>query len=184
MLPLPKAANDLISMPLQRVATVGSVYVMQLTGLRAIADGNVINLPDNPEGARTLEVAVACNGLSMLMTLAATVIATIILIPLANWKRVVILLSAIPIALISNIIRIVATGWCYSLFKTGDAKAFAHDFSGWLMMPLALILVWLEVRILSWLAGPREESQSPELVLAVIPGAGGAKTKKTPANEI
>ena len=47
------------------------------------------------------------------MTLAATVTATIMLIPLANWKRIVVLASAIPIALLSNIIRIVATGWCY-----------------------------------------------------------------------
>ena len=118
-----------------------------------MAEGNVIHLPDAPPDSRTLEVAVACNGLSMLMTLAATVTATIILIPLPTWKRVVVLASAIPIALLSNIIRIVATGWCYNLIAGEGAKKFAHDWSGWLMMPLALILVGLELWILSWLAG-------------------------------
>ena len=85
----------MVSLPLQRIATLGSVFMMQLTGLRAMADGNVIHLPDAPSDSRTLEVAVACNGLSMLMTLAATVTATIILIPLPTWKRIVVLASAV-----------------------------------------------------------------------------------------
>ena len=115
MLPLPPFVNNMLSLPLQRIATLGSVFVMQLTGLLALHEGNVIYLPDAPSAARTLEVAQACNGLSMLMTLAATVTATIFLFPLSNWKRIVVLASALPIALLSNIIRIVATGWCYYL---------------------------------------------------------------------
>ena len=87
-------------------------------------------LRDHSYGLKTLEVALACNGLSMLMTLAATVTATVILIPLPNWKRIVVLASAIPIALVSNIIRIVATGWCYYLIEGERAKKLAHDWSG------------------------------------------------------
>jgi exosortase len=187
MLPLPRIANNLISLPLQHVATLGSVFVMQLTGLRASHEGNVIHLPDNPINARTLEVALACNGLSMLMTLAATVTATIMLIPLANWKRIVVLLSAIPIALISNIIRIAATGWCYSIIRSGHAKEIAHDYSGYLMMPLSLILVGLEILILSWLAGPGQQpgSNQDQMVFAVIPQAvGGKSNTKTMANDL
>jgi exosortase len=185
MLPLPRAANNLISLPLQSIATLGSVFVMQLTGLRAYQEGNVINLPDNPMGARTLEVALACNGLSMLMTLAATVTATIMLIPLANWKRAVIFLSAVPIALISNVIRIVATGWCYSIVRSDHAKELAHDYSGYLMMPLALMLVGLEVLVLSWLAGSEKGQDSDHLVLAVIPqGEGGKLMPKTLPNDL
>ncbi|MFO0887975.1 MAG: exosortase/archaeosortase family protein [Isosphaeraceae bacterium] len=175
MLPLPRAANNLISLPLQTIATLGSVFAMQLTGLRTYNEGNVITLPDNPVDARTLEVALACNGLSMLMTLAATVTATIMLIPMANWKRIIIFLSAVPIALLSNIIRIVATGWCYSIVRSEHAKQLAHDYSGYLMMPLALVLVGLEVLILSWLAGPEKNPESDRIVLAVIPQAGGGK---------
>jgi exosortase len=185
MLPLPRAANTLISLPLQHLATLGSVYVMQLTGLWARYEGNVILLPDNPPGATRLEVALACNGLSMLMTLAATVTATIMLVPLANWKRVVILLSAVPIALISNIVRIVATGWCYRIVQGEHAKQMAHDYSGYLMMPLALVLVGLEILVLSWLAGPQRESDSGQIVLAVIPQASSGKPKpKTPDNDL
>ena len=179
MLPLPPLINEMVSLPLQRIATLGSVFMMQLTGLRVMAEGNVIYLPDAPPDSRTLEVALACNGLSMLMTLAATVTATIILIPLPTWKRVVVLASAIPIALLSNIIRIVATGWCYNLIAGEGAKKFAHDWSGWLMMPLALILVGLEVWVLSWLAG--DGGSTPQTVdrpvLAMFPQTSSDRIK-------
>ena len=80
------------------------------------------------------------------MTLAAMVTVTIMLIPLTNWKRIVVLASAIPIALVSNIVRIVGTGWCYYLIDGERAKELAHDWTGiLLMMPLALILVGLEL---------------------------------------
>src|SRR5208337_4776743 len=159
MLPLPQSANNMIALPLQRIATLGSVFVMQLTGLWAIAEGNVITLRDHSFGLKTLEVAQACNGLSMLMTLAATVTATIMLIPLTNWKRIVVMASAIPIALVSNIVRIVGTGWCYYLIDGERAKKLAHDWTGiLLMMPLALILVGLELLVLSWLADDGQSS--------------------------
>ena len=187
MFPLPPSINGMIALPLQRIATLGSVFTMQFTGLRAIAEGNVISLPDAPEGSRTLEVAQACNGLSMLMTLAATVTATIILIPLPTWKRVTVLASAIPIALLSNIIRILATGWCYSLTASEGTKKFAHDWSGFLMMPLALILVGLEVWILSWLAddGGSTPHADDRPVLAMFPSGEQTKIKpKTSSDDL
>ena len=172
MLPLPQQANILISLPLQLIATVGSVFTMQLTGLWASAEGNVIILRETPFGPRTMNVAEACNGLSMLMTLAATVVATIMLLPMANWKRILVLASAIPIALVSNIVRIVVTGWCYYLFEGEVAKQRAHDWTGIiLMMPLALLLVVLELVILSWLAGDNEpeDQESSRPILAMFP---------------
>jgi hypothetical protein len=61
----------------------------------------------------------------------------------------------------------------------------AHDYSGYLMMPLALVLVGLEILILSWLAGPQRERDSGQIVLAVIPQAGSGKPKpKTPDNDL
>ena len=136
MLPLPPSINSLVSLPLQRIATKGSCFVLQLTGLWVVPDGNVITL-STPHGSQQLEVAMACNGLSMLMTLAATVTATVILVPMPAWKRIVVLLSALPIALLSNVARIVATGWCYYYMEGAHAKEVAHDWSGYLMMPLA-----------------------------------------------
>jgi exosortase len=152
LLPLPQSINGVLSQPLQRVATVGSCILLKLTGLWVVPEGNVILV-----GADSLEVAAACNGLSMLMCLAATVTAMTLLIAMAPWKRVVLLASIIPVALISNILRITATAWCYHLFGSAVGGHFAHDAAGWLMMPVALVLVGVELSLLSWLVVRVEE---------------------------
>ena len=115
------------------------------------------------------------------MTVAATVTATVILIPLANWKRLIILASAIPIALLSNIIRIVATGWCYYYIEGERAKQFAHDWSGYLMMPLALVLVGIELLIISWLAADSDEDDQADVrpIDPILARLGGDKAKAT-----
>jgi exosortase len=161
MFPLPRSINNSISLPLQEIATAGSCFLLQLSQIWVVQQGNTIHLTTKTQEMERLEVAAACNGLSMLMTLAATVTATIIVIPLPTWKRITILASAVPIALISNILRIVATGWCYYYIPGPTAKNWAHDISGWLMMPLALALIALELRILSWLV-PKESSSENE----------------------
>lgn len=173
MLPLPQTINNLVALPLQRIATTGSCFLLQLSRIWAIQDGNVISI-STPHGRDTLDVAFACSGLRMLMMLAATVTATIILIPLPNWKRIVLLVSAVPIAIISNMVRIVATGWCYYLVAGERGRQLAHDWAGYLMMILALILVGLELRILSWLVPEENERSdgSPQSILPIFTEGG------------
>lgn len=164
LLPLPPSVNNLISMPMQRLATIGSSFLLQLSGLWVISEGNIINIKTGKVFEK-LEVATVCNGLSMLMSLAAVVIATISLIPLPLWKRLALLASVLPIALFSNVVRIVTTGWCYYLFGGEHSRKLAHDWAGFLMMPLALLLVFLEMSLLSWLADENAESEDDRLVL-------------------
>ena len=170
MLPLPKSVNELISLPLQRIAATGSDFLLQFSGFWVIQQGNVLHL-NTRFGMRPLDVALACNGLRMLMTLATTVTATVLLIPLPTWKRIVLLAGAVPIALVSNIVRIVATGWCYYYIEGHRATEWAHDISGWLMMPLALVLVMLELMTLSWLIPEKDEDEE-----VIIPLLNSGKT--------
>ena len=104
--------------------------MLQLTGMWVIQEGNVINL-STAHGMEKLDVALACNGLRMLMTMAATVIAAVIVIPLPSWKRIVLVLSVVPVALVSNMARIVGTGWSYYLFEGVAARHSAHDWAGY-----------------------------------------------------
>ena len=166
MLPLPPRINNVLALPLQSFAASSSYFLLQLTGIWVIQEGNVINL-NTSHGVERLDVALACNGLRMLMTMAATVVATVILLPLPNWKRIALLLSIVPIALVSNMARIVATGWSYYLLEGETAKHWAHDWAGLLMMPLALALVGLELGILSWLVPKESEDDKPIPVLNV-----------------
>ena len=153
LFPLPPQINSALSQPLQSLATTCSCGLLKLTGLWVMPEGNVIQV-----GNERLEVAAACNGLSMLMSLAATVAATASLVPMSNWKRVILLPSIIPIALASNVLRITATAWCYHRFGAEVGSKYAHDAAGWLMMPTAMLLVGLELAIMSWLVVESESS--------------------------
>ncbi len=158
MLPLPRQVNDSVTLPLQRLAATGSYIFLQISGFWVVQQGNVLALT-TPFGLRPLDVAQACSGLKMLMTLAATVTATVMLIPMPMWKRVVVLLSAVPIALVSNMVRIVVTAWCYYYVEGDKGLHWAHDIVGWMMMPLALVLVGLELLVLSWLVPETTEAE-------------------------
>ena len=56
------------------------------------------------------------------------------------------------------------------LYQGEQAKEWAHDISGWLMMPLALILVGLELQLLSWLDPEKtaEEEEDQKLIFPLL----------------
>ena len=146
MLPLPLRINYFLANPLQRLATIGGVSLLQMLEIPVLAEGNIIIV-----GEDRLEVARACNGLSMLLSFVTLITATVLLIRRPIWERVVLLASALPIALVSNILRITVTAWCYHRFGRETGERLAHDAAGWAMMPIALGLVYLELQVLSWL---------------------------------
>ncbi len=146
MLPLPPSLNGTLAGPLQTVATAGSVSLLQAFGMPVLAEGNVIIV-----GSERLEVARACNGLSMLLSFVTLITAMVILVRRPIWERIVLLLSTVPIAIISNILRITATAWCFQYFGHELSEKYAHDWAGYLMMPVALGLVLLEMKAMSWL---------------------------------
>ena len=166
MQPLPPSINEKLAGNLQDLATVGSTSILQAMGLPALADGHVIYI-----GTHQLEVERACSGLSMLMTFVALITATTIVIERPIWEKLVLLASAVPIALIGNIIRIVLTAWAYhkigpeglvlprGLDPKGDwtVGKLSHDTAGWAMMPIALVLVWIELRLMAWLVVEDED---------------------------
>lgn len=170
MLPVPGAFDSRLSLPLQGLAARGSCTILRLLGFWVINQGNLILV-----GSEQLEVARACSGLAMLVSLAATVSAASLLIPMEWWKRLVLLASIVPIALLCNMIRIMATAWAYQFFGGEAGRSFAHDMAGWLMMPLAMVLVGLELAWMSRLLttepaadGPTEtgfDPRSPQLVM-------------------
>jgi exosortase len=140
MLPLPFAVEGTLAQPLRRVATISSTYCLQLAGYPALMEGNIIHIDDVKLG-----VIEACSGLGMLMTFFALSTAVAIVIQRRWADKLAIVASAIPIAVIANVARISATGVVHCSFGEG-AGHFFHDWAGWLMMPLALSLLWLELQ--------------------------------------
>lgn len=154
MFPLPHRFNILLANPLQRLATIGSCDLLQTLGLPVLAEGNVILI-----GANRLEIARACNGLSMLLSFLTLITAAAILVNRPIWDRIILLASAIPVALVVNILRISITGLCFYFYGTDEILGLPHDWAGFLMMPIALVFVLLELRVLSWLIVETEERE-------------------------
>ena len=144
MIPLPHAIETAVIHPMQGAATAVSTYLLQLIGLPALADGNVIHLSETDLG-----VVEACGGLRMLFCLLAVAAAAAIVWDAPAWQKALLMLSAAPVALASNVTRITLTGVFEESFG-GRAVAIAfHHWGGWLMMPLALGLLWLQLRLAS-----------------------------------
>jgi exosortase len=146
MVPLPYRVASALSGPLQRLATVSSTFVMQVLGLPALAEGNVIQLND-----AAIDVVEACSGLRMLVVFFALSAAVALVIRRPLTDRLIVLVSAIPIAVLANIARVTVTGVLHQMTDSETANAFFHDVAGWLMMPLALGLLSLELKVLSYL---------------------------------
>jgi len=143
MVPLPFTVQVALAFPLRTVATYVSTYVLQTLGMPAVAQGHTIIFGD----ARLL-VAEACSGLSMMMIFIALSTAVAMLAKRPLLDRLVIVASAIPVALVANITRITVTGLMHVWAGRELADLVFHDLAGWLMMPFALGILWLELWLL------------------------------------
>ena len=149
MLPLPFQIEGALSAPLQRLGTIVSTFALQTLGLPAVAEGNIILIDDLQIG-----VLEACSGLGMLsafFALSATV-ALVIRRPLLD--RILVFLSAVPLGVLMNLVRVTATGLVYACVGSAAAQTFFHDLAGWLMMPLALAALGFELYLLRRLFVP------------------------------
>jgi exosortase len=162
MLPLPHRVEVSLSHPLQRLATYISTYTLQTVGFAAVSEGNVIILDNARFG-----VVEACNGLGMLVTFFAMTTATVLVVRRPPVETSLIFVSAIPIALIANVIRITATAVFTVEIGSEVAGVRFHDLAGWLMMPLALGLLWVEMRMLALILLEPEPDAVPVLGLGV-----------------
>lgn len=144
MVPLPRVIGQQLGGALQRIATIGSTLFLQLSGVPAVAEGNIIFLSSHELG-----VAEACSGIRMLMCFFALTTAMCFLSDRPIWERCVVFLSAPIIAIASNILRIFCTGIAFEFGDEKLAEMVFHDLAGWLMMPVGLVLLWAELWVLS-----------------------------------
>jgi exosortase len=151
MIPLPGAIQGMASEQLQALATRLSTYTIQTLGIAAIAEGNVIQLAERP-----LEVARACSGLRMMMLFFALCIGAAFVVQRPLWEKLVMIASAAPIAVASNVVRIVMTAVIYHLatywptvIDLDSAGELIHEWAGYLMMPVGLLLLLVEMTLLS-----------------------------------
>jgi exosortase len=143
MVPLPYRFEMALGSPLQRIATLVSTYALQVCGLPAFSSGNTILINDF-----TLGIIDACNGLGTTYMFLACAVAAAFMVPRPVVDRLLLIASAIPIALVANVSRITATGLLHETVGKGLSDVVYHDLAGWLMMFLALCILAVESHLL------------------------------------
>ena len=139
MLPLPFRLETAAAGPLRSAATVSAVYLLQVCGIPAAASGNAILAGPDVR----VDVVEACSGLRMLMVFfALTTAAAIFNESRPLWQRCLMVAIAVPIAVVSNVVRIALTAGLYYMSRPALADGL-HDHAEWLMVPVALGLLWV-----------------------------------------
>ncbi len=151
MVPLPYELERNVGAPLKTAATVSSTFLLQTLGLPAIRDGNLILIDEVRLG-----VVDACSGLKMMVTFAAFSVGAVLLIDRSRFEKLMVLLGIIPIAVLTNVLRITATGISFSGISDKATQDFLHDMHGWLMMPVGLALLGVELWLLKRLVVEEE----------------------------
>ena len=143
-IPIPAVLFNQITFPLQLFASRMASALLPLFGVPVLRDGNIIQLP-----SMQLEVAEACSGIRSLMSLFAIAIFYGYFLERNTWRRVILALASLPIAVFANAARIVGTGLCVQYWNPDKAVGFFHEFSGWLMFIISLCCLYLVHTVMS-----------------------------------
>lgn len=154
MVPLPQSLVNVIAFPLQLVATDLAVESLYLLGIPALREGNIIHLANTQ-----LLVAEACSGLRSLMALGTLAIVFAYFFRKNPIERIVIVASAIPIAILVNAFRVALTGWLTHSLGPEAAEGMIHTTEGFFTFGLAftalLLEAWLIQNFWPWKAQPK-----------------------------
>lgn len=138
MIPLPYTVYDMLAMPLKSLVSWSAAGALKLLGLPVLREGNLIMFPNI-----TLEVVDACSGLRSLTSLIALGVAYAFLFLKRPWQRVFLTLATIPIAVLTNALRVFITGLLARHAGAAAAEGFFHDFAGMAVFLIALALTAL-----------------------------------------
>ena len=149
MVPLPAIIFNKIAFPLQLVASHVGEYTVRSMDIPILREGNVLILAN-----ATLEVAEACSGIRSLVSLFTLGIVFGYFVDRRPWVRGVIALSAIPVAILANGLRVASAGVAAHNFGAAGVEGLFHDFSGWVVFVIAFLMMLALQRLLLRLVPP------------------------------
>jgi exosortase len=190
-IPIPAIIFNQIAFPLQLFASRCAVWVMRAFNISVLRQGNVIELmPLGASQPKKLEVVEACSGIRSLMTLVTlAVVFAYFTFPRGGdpeaesnskrsigkslrsygfWRSAILILSAIPIAIATNALRVSGMGVLAHYYGSKVADRFFHSFSGWVVYILAFLLLlavgWMLDRIAGAFGSQPATDSSPEFL--------------------
>jgi len=209
-IPIPSILFNKIAFPLQLFASRCAVWAMAAFDIPVLRQGNVIELmPLGARETKKLEVVEACSGIRSLMTLLTLAVVfayfthprsdrkdgdhndgpgsprimTSVLQRVKSygfWRSLIIVGSAVPIAIFTNALRVSGTGVLARYYGTKVADGFFHSFSGWVIYIVAFLMLfgvgWLLDRFRpNSLRAEDKREKSPAPMQRVALETGGGK---------
>jgi exosortase len=148
MVPLPLVIIGNLTVKLKLLATQLSVFTLNHIGFRCIQDGSIIRMP-----ASFIEVAAPCSGLRSIISLLTLGLIFAYFSKTSFFKKSILFLSSIPIAIATNVMRITLVAVVNDLYGGKVAMGVFHDMTGYLVFVVAFGLLWGVAQVL----GGREE---------------------------
>lgn len=161
MVPLPAIIFNKIAFPLQLLASHVGEYTISSLDIPILREGNVLILAN-----ATLEVAEACSGIRSLVSLFTLGIVFGYFVDRRVWVRAIIALSAIPVAILANGLRVASAGVAAHNFGAAGVEGLFHEFSGWVVFVIAFLMMFALQRLLQRFLPPRPVQPAPEAVSA------------------
>lgn len=135
-LPIPLVMTEHFHLMLRKIATLGTAYVVPKLGVPLYVEGTTLYTPRG-----VLQVADACSGFSTLY--AAVAVACLVAYTCPDkWRRVIVLLAAVPLAIGANIIRVILLVLLVQWQGVGILGTSWHTTSGLFTFALALPLIF------------------------------------------
>jgi exosortase D (VPLPA-CTERM-specific) len=148
MVPFPVFIINNLSSKLQLLSSWLGVEFIRACDIMVYLEGNVIDL-----GGYKLQVVDACSGLRYLFPLASLSFLCAYLFKGPFWQKVLIFLSSMPLTIFMNSFRIGVIGLLVNRWGTEMAEGFLHDFEGWVVFLLCMVLLFIEMWLFSKLSG-------------------------------
>ena len=148
MIPLPQFLLRELSEELQLLSSQIGVALIRSFGISVFLEGNVIDL-----GSYKLQVVDACSGLRYLFPLLVLGFLAAYFFKGAWWKRGVIVLSTVPLTILINSLRIAIIGYTVEHWGSSMAEGLLHDFEGWFMFMVCVVLLVVEMAALARMGG-------------------------------
>ncbi len=150
MIPLPYVIYYRLTFPLQQIASTGAFRALSLLGLSGQQEGNILHF-----SGFSLEVIEACSGLRSIMVLItlAALIAYMTSVP--NVWRWLLFVSAVPVAIVANIFRLIILALLGIFVSPAAAMSFLHEGSGILVFLIGLFLLMILAGSIKWFSSRR-----------------------------
>lgn len=125
MIPLPLLVISQTTLKMKFFVSEVSAYLINASGIQAVREGSYIMTPKS-----LLLVGDPCSGLRSFLAFICLGFVFAYEGHLALWKRIVLVVSGLPLAILSNVVRVYSLGMLGEIYGSKAIEGKVHDASG------------------------------------------------------